>query len=343
MSDERRLQILRAIVQDYVATSEPVGSKALLERHRLGVSAATVRNDMAVLEEQGLIHAPHTSAGRVPTDAGYRLFVDRLSAIKPLSRAEKTAIQQFLECAVDLDDVVDRTARLLSSITHQVAVMQYPSLTRSSVRHVELVPMPGQRLMVVLIVNSGRVEQRVVEVERDLTDEAGGETLSLIRTRLNAQAADQRLVDAAAALRSLPTQFEPADRALVRAVVGALQDALVEEREERVVLAGTANLVRAGTDFPTSIGPVLEALEEHVVLLRLLSSVEVDDAAVAVRIGQENPVAGLHATSMVSTRYGAGNDLVAGLGVVGPTRMDYPTTMAAVRAVATYVSRILAE
>jgi heat-inducible transcriptional repressor len=343
MSEERRLAVLRAIVQDYVQTSEPVGSKALLERHQLGVSAATVRNDMAVLEEEGLIAAPHTSAGRVPTDAGYRLFVDRLSAVKPLSVAERAAISQFLEGSVDLDDVVDRTVRLLASLTRQVAVMQYPSLTRSSVRHVELVPIGASRLMVVLIVNTGRVEQRVLESHHDLLSAEGEDLLARVRGRVNAEAVGQRLVDAAAALEALPEQFGPAERDLVRAVVRSLEDALVEEREERVVLAGTANLFRFGTDFPLSIGPVLEALEQHVVLLRLLGEAHTGPDAVAVRIGHENPYAGLQSTSVVSTEYGTGADLVAGIGVVGPTRMDYPTTMASVRAVAAYVSRILSQ
>jgi heat-inducible transcriptional repressor len=343
MSEERRLAVLRAIVQDYVQTSEPVGSKALLERHHLGVSAATVRNDMAVLEEEGLIAAPHTSAGRVPTDAGYRLFVDRLSAVKPLSAAERAAIAQFLEGAVDLDDVVDRTVRLLASLTRQVAVMQYPSLTRSSVRHVELVPLAPSRLMVVLIVNTGRVEQRVIESSHDLASADSEALLARLRTKVNAVAVGHRLVDASAALQSLPEDFEPAARDLVRAIVRSLDDALVEEREERVVLAGTANLARVGTDFPLSIGPVLEALEQHVVLLKLLGAAHLGADAVAVRIGHENPYAGLQTTSVVSTEYGTGSDLVAGLGVVGPTRMDYPTTMASVRAVAAYVSRILAQ
>jgi heat-inducible transcriptional repressor len=343
MSEERRLAVLRAIVQDYVETSEPVGSKALLERHQLGVSAATVRNDMAVLEEEGLIAAPHTSAGRVPTDAGYRLFVDRLSSVKPMSAAERAAIAQFLEGAVDLDDVVDRTVRLLAQLTRQVAVMQYPSLTRSSVRHIEFVPISGNRLMVVLIVNTGRVEQRVIETTTDLTTGDGEATLGLLRAKVNARVTGARLVDAAATLSSLPDEFEPGDRDLVRAVVGSLDDALVEEREERVVLAGTANLTRVGTDFPLTIGPVLEALEQHVVLLKLLGTARETSDAVSVRIGHENPYAGLQSTSMVSTEYGTGADLVAGLGVLGPTRMDYPTTMASVRAVATYVSRILAQ
>jgi heat-inducible transcriptional repressor len=342
MIEERKLAVLRAIVQDYVQTSEPVGSKALLERHQLGVSAATVRNDMAALEDEGLISAPHTSAGRIPTDAGYRLFVDRLSELKPMSGPARHAISAFLEGAVDLDDVVDRTVRLLASLTQQVAVMQYPSLTRSSVRHVELVPIGTNRLMVVLIVNTGRVEQRVIESSRDLLAADSEQFIADLRSGLNAKAIGHQLNEAASRLQSLPDSFEPADRDLVRAVVRSLDDALVEESEERVVLAGTSNLMRFGTDFPLTIGPVLEALEEHVVLLKLLATMSNEGDVVAVRIGHENTHAGLTATSVVHTGYGTGSDVVAGLGVLGPTRMDYPTTMASVRAVARYVSQILA-
>ena len=131
--------MLRAIVEDFIATNEPVGSKTLVERHNLGVSSATIRNDMAALEEDGLIHQPHTSAGRVPTDAGYRMFVDRLGEIKPLSGAEKRAISAFLDGAVDLDDVLHRAVRALAQLTRNVAVVQYPTLSRSRVRHLELV------------------------------------------------------------------------------------------------------------------------------------------------------------------------------------------------------------
>src|SRR5882757_7526244 len=161
--EDRKLAVLRAIVEDFIATNEPVGSKALADRHNLGVSPATIRNDMAVLEEQGYIAQPHTSAGRVPTDKGYRLFVDRLSTIKPLSSAERRAIETFLANAYDLDDVVTRTVRLLAQLTRQVAVVQYPSLTRSSVRHVELLPLASARVLLVLITDTGRVEQRLID------------------------------------------------------------------------------------------------------------------------------------------------------------------------------------
>src|SRR5680860_957539 len=148
MIEDRKLAVLRAIVEDYVATEEPVGSKALVERHELGVSPATVRNDMAALEDEGFIAQPHTSAGRVPTDKGYRLFVDRLSGVKPLSAAERRAIATLLEGAIDLDDVVQRSVRLLAQLTRQVAIVQYPTLSRSTVRPVELVTLSQTRLPV---------------------------------------------------------------------------------------------------------------------------------------------------------------------------------------------------
>jgi heat-inducible transcriptional repressor len=337
VTEDRRLAVLRAIVEDYVQTREPVGSRALVERHSLGVSPATIRNDMAVLEDEGYIVQPHTSAGRVPTDMGYRLFVDRLSAVKPLSLAEKRAIQTLLDSAVDLDDVVDRTVRLLAQLTRQVAVVQYPSLSRSTVRHVELVRLDDRRLLVVLITNTGRVEQRIVEVPLAPDDALLGE----LRQRVNAATAGRRLGEVSTLVSSLPEQFAAPDVPVVRKVLDALEDSLAGEREERLVLAGTANLARSGTDFAQSIGPVLEALEEHVVLLRLLGEMAQVSGQVDVLIGSETAHAGLTEASVVASGYGSQGEVVARLGVLGPTRMDYPTTIAAVRAVAGYVSRIL--
>ncbi|RJK97048.1 heat-inducible transcriptional repressor HrcA [Vallicoccus soli] len=338
MVEDRRLAVLRAIVEDYVSTEEPVGSKSLVERHNLGVSPATIRNDMAALEEEGYIAQPHTSAGRVPTDKGYRLFVDRLSTVKPLTAAERRAIQSFLDCAVDLDDVVLRTVRLLAQLTRQVAVVQYPSLTRSTVRHVEVVPLGGTRVMLVLITDTGRVEQRVVECRQV----PGEQLLADLRSRLNAAVDGRRLTDVPDLVADLADRFEPAERPVVDTLLAVLLEALLEQSEERVVLAGTANLARFGQDFPLTIRPVLEALEEHVVLLRLLGEAS-DPSTLTVRIGSEIQHEGLSSTSLVSTGYGSGAEAVAKLGVLGPTRMDYPSTMGAVRAVARYVGQILAE
>lgn len=337
MLSERRLQVLRAIVQDYVGTEEPVGSKALTERHSLGVSPATVRNDMAALEDEGYIAQPHTSAGRIPTDKGYRLFVDKLAGVKPMSAPERRAIQNFLDGAVDLDDVVARTVRLLAQLTRQVAVVQYPSLTRSTVRHVELLPLAPARVMLVLITDTGRVEQRVVDCPAPF----GEASLADLRARLNSRVAGRRFTDVPQLVEDLPDAFEAEDRSAVSIVLSTLLETLVEENEERLIIGGTANLTRFGHDFPLIIRPVLEALEEQVVLLKLLG--EAKDPGVTVRIGHENAHEGLNSTSVVSVGYGSGGEAVAKLGVVGPTRMDYPGTMGAVRAVARYVGQILAE
>ena len=335
MLDDRKLAVLRAIVEDYVSTNEPVGSKALVDRHNLGVSPATIRNDMAVLEEQGYIAQPHTSAGRVPTDKGYRLFVDRLSTIKPLSGAERRAIETFLTGAYDLDDVVGRTVRLLAQLTRQVAVVQYPSLTRSTVRHVELVPVAAHRLLLVLITNTGRVEQRVIETPSDLTEESVGHLRALLNTCLDGCG----LGDVPTAVADLPEKVAIDDRPVAAEVLSVLLETLVEKHEEKIVFAGAANL--AAVDFSQSLREVLEALEEQVVLMRLLGEVG-ESSSVTVRIGTENPDQGLRTTSVVAADYGVGDRTLARLGVLGPTRMDYPSTMGAVRAVARYVGQILA-
>ncbi|HWG60997.1 MAG TPA: heat-inducible transcriptional repressor HrcA [Streptosporangiaceae bacterium] len=335
MLDERKLAVLRAIVEDYVSSTEPVGSKSLVDRHQLDVSPATIRNDMAVLEELGLIVQPHTSAGRVPTDKGYRLFVDRLSAVKPLSAAERRAIETFLAGAYDLDDVVMRTVRLLAQLTRQVAVVQYPSLTRSTVRHVELVPVTPKRLLFVLITDTGRVEQRTVELPDNIEEDSATQ----LRAVLNACLDGRRLTEVASVVADLPELVEPSERPNAAAVFSVMLETLVERSDERVVVGGAANLT--ATDFSKGLREVLESLEEQVVLMRLLGE-SGDRPSLTVRIGAENPVEGLRSTSVVAAGYGTGDQVLARLGVLGPTRMDYPTAMGAVRAVARYVGQILA-
>ncbi len=204
----RRLEILRAIVDEYVATQEPVGSKSIAARSGLGISPATIRNEMAVLEEEGLITHPHTSAGRIPTDLGYRVFVDKLATVKPLSSAERRAIETFLEGALDLDDVVLRTVRLLADVTKQVAVVQYPSMVKSRVRHVELVALTPSRLMMILITDAGRVEQRVLELSSDASEVF----LSTLRNQINNAVMGQRLPDVADRISGILESYSAADR-----------------------------------------------------------------------------------------------------------------------------------
>lgn len=335
VSETRKEAVLRAIVESYVATHEPVASKALAQYAALGVSPATIRNDMAALEDEGLIAQPHTSAGRVPTDKGYRYFVDMLASAA-LQESHQRAISTFLADAVELNDVVERSVRLLSHLTRQVAVVQYPSLRESAVRRVELVRMGPDRALAVVVSADARVEQAPVHVPTDLSDEDFDKLareLNEAATGLTPAPLERALESWAARHLELPWLRE-----LAAAVAAAAKGGTVE----RVVFAGTGNLTRSGGDLASDeVAAILDALEEQVVLLRLLHEMSAD-GPLAVRIGSETGHDALAGTSIVAAGYGT-ESAPSLLGALGPTRMDYPATMAAVRAVARYLSKAVSQ
>ncbi|MCV7346233.1 heat-inducible transcriptional repressor HrcA [Mycolicibacterium rhodesiae] len=337
-ADDRRFEVLRAIVADFVATKEPIGSKALVDRHNLGVSSATVRNDMAVLEAEGYIAQPHTSSGRVPTEKGYREFVNRIDDVKPLSASERRAILQFLESGVDLDDVLRRAVKLLAQLTRQVAIVQYPTLSTSTVRHLEIVALTPARLLMVVITDSGRVDQRIVELGDTIDDHQ----LSQLRELLGQALEGKRLAAASVAVADLAARLDGSGGlgdAVGRSAT-VLLESLVEHNEERLLMGGTANLTRNTADFGGSLRSILEALEEQVVVLRLLAASQ-EAGKVTVRIGQETEAEQMAGTSVISTTYGSSGTVYGGMGVLGPTRMDYPGTIANVAAVAMYIGDVL--
>lgn len=341
MVSERGLQVLRAIVQDFVDTREPVGSKAIVDRHAFGVSAATIRNDMALLEDEELITAPHTSSGRVPTDKGYRVFVDHLAELRPLTPAQRTAIATFLDGSADLDDVLVRTVRALTQLTGQVAIVQYPSFARANISHVELVQLGSGRMLVIVVTDTGRVSQRIAFVPEEFAEDVligmRNEVASLL-VGVSVREAAQR-VDAHLAT----TDAQPSLRdAAVVAVLRVVAEELEEFRQDRLVMAGAANLARTESDFRGSIYPLLEAIEEQVTLLKLMSEMVADDHGLSASIGRENAPFGLEEASVVAGEYDA-TGAQARVGLLGPTRMDYPTNFAAVRAVAKYLTRMLED
>ena len=338
MVSERGLQVLRAIVQDYVETHEPVGSRSIVDRYSFGVSAATIRNDMALLEDEELIAAPHTSSGRVPTDKGYRVFVDHLAQLRPLTVAQRTAIESFLTAPSDLDDLMVRTVRVLTQLTGQVALAQYPSFARAHLTHLELVALSPNRVLIVLVTDAGGVSQRMAPLPVDV-DEAD---MAILRARLSALITGRAVSEAAERLQSLLTADEHSHDVVLRALATIIVDELGAFRQERLVMAGAATLARREQDFRGSIHPLLEAIEEQVTLLRLMSEMEADSHGLAASIGTENASFGLGEASIVASNYAAPSG-TARVGVMGPTRMDYPSNLAAARAVARYLSRMLDE
>lgn len=336
-TDQRRGEVLRAIVTDYVATGEPVGSKLLVDRHNLGVSPATVRNDMSVLEEMGYLCQPHTSAGRVPTEKGYRAFVDQISNLRPLSLQQRKAIETFLLQAVDIDDVVERTVRALAQLTRQFAVVQYPVRGKSSLQHLELVKVGLTRLLLVIITDNGEVQQRFIETTTQLEDSQ----LAQLKILFNANLEGKGIEKIVLLSDFLPLQLDTDLRELVKQIFAQIIEVLGAQKSERIVMAGAGNLARRGTEFSNSIGEILDELEEQVILLRLFSQLDQDGKSVAVSIGSETGSACLEETSIITGVSGDKSGNLSHVGVVGPTRMDYPATMSAVRAVSKYLAHFL--
>jgi heat-inducible transcriptional repressor len=292
---------------------------------------------MSILEEEGLIHAPHTSAGRVPTDSGYRLFVDRLNDLKQLSTAERHAMETLLESSVDLDEVLGRSVRLLSQLTNQVAMVQYPTLGKARVRSVELVAVSDTRVMLMLVSDNNRIQQHVV----DSGEELDIEFLVQLRGKLNDLIAGAPLADVAKLTGGFEQGFAPSQRSFVGAIVAILLDQVDANRQDKLLLAGTANLARSEGDFGGDITPLLDAIEEQVVLLRLISEMEADQNGVSLLIGSENSIIGLSQASVLVSGYGNATEPLAKVGLLGPTRMDYSTNISAVRAIARYLSKSL--
>ena len=329
--------MLRAIVHDYIETNLPVGSKTLVERHSFGVSPATIRNDMALLEDEKLIVAPHTSSGRVPTDKGYRLFVDRLGEVKPLSIPERSAIETFMQGSADLDEVLGRTVRLLAQLTDQVAMVQYPSLEKGSVKSVELLKVGEKQALLILVTDISRIQQHLIHFENELDDEFVGN----LRAQMVGALQGASLSQVGAKLEDFSTKFAAERQSAVSLVLDNLLEQVDANRQDKIILAGTANLARREEDFKGSISPMLEAIEEQVVLLKLIQEMQTEHHGVSLRIGAENDIEQFATTSVVLSGYEKEGAEVAKLGVLGPTRMNYSNNIAAVRAVSRYLTQAL--
>lgn len=333
---ERALRVLRAIVTDYVSSREPVGSKSIAIKHGFNVSAATVRNDMTILEEEELITQPHTSSGRIPTDKGYRVFLDHLEELKPLTASQQRAINHFLDGANDLDELLGKATRMLATLTNQVAIVQYPSLKNDLIQRLEIINLSSRRLLLIVIAVSGRIEQLLIDTDYDVSVEETQALAKLIREFATGEPLG------AITSKELPlSSNKQFDAILVKMRDGLLGISQLQF-DSRLVISGAANLVRTEQDFSSSVFQVLEAIEEQVTLLKLFAQLQEDSRGIGSLIGRENTDFGLEETSIIATQYG--NKLGSSkLGVLGPTRMDYPQSISVIRAIARYLSKTLGE
>lgn len=338
--DERKGLVLRAIVSHYVSSGEPVGSRTIAEQYNLGVSSATVRNDMGALEEAGYIYQPHTSAGRIPTDTGYRFFVNQFASGAKLPVSDTRRIRSFfVEPRWELEDALRQTASLLSSFTDHAAVVFAPALARSVVRHIELVALDGNRAMLVVVADTGRVENHVILTSDDVDPALLDDTAKMLNRIVVGAPLDSAAEKMLGSLDLLPLEMrDTAERA-----GRVLADELTRNDAERVYLEGTSNIVDEDkfADLETVRG-VIGALEHRRVLLELLASALAGDR-VEVKIGSEIPGREMQFCTVITAPYRAEGDPIGSLGIIGPTRMDYRRTIAAVWEVAESLGHMLAR
>lgn len=335
----RREAILKAIITDFVLDGEPVGSKRVAEELELGVSAATVRADMAALEAEGFIQQPHTSAGRVPTDKGYRFYVDALAGVRDLQPEHLAALDGLMLGSADIEELLRRASTVLSRLTRYASLVAAPRLDRSRLRHVELVPLGSTTILTIMIVDTGQVRKQTIELDSPVAEH----DLQRARHAVNDAASDMRLTQTPDVVAGIASGAPPELQPLLEGIADALKEETSgSDAIERVFVGGSANLAGAGHfDRLEQVSQLYGLLEQQVVLIEMLrGTLEAGDPA--VRIGGELPLVELAACSVVASSYDLSGNRSGSIGVIGPTRMDYPQTLAAVKAVASSIENALA-
>jgi heat-inducible transcriptional repressor len=335
MLDERKATVLRAVVEEYIETAQPVGSGLVARAPGVQVSPATVRNDMAALEQEGYLYQPHTSAGRVPTEKGYRFFVDQIGGPGRLGPVEAKQVRSFFARAHgELEEMLDSTSRLLSSLTHLTAVVVGPPHEAATVRSVQLVGLTANVAVLVIVLSNGAVEKHTVEYGRDVEEVR----LAAVASRLAALLVGRPLADAVLVDVTDPaTGGDGTDDDLLAATLAPLRP----DAEESEVYIGGASQMAQAFDAVGSVREVLRVLEEQYLVVSLLR--DVLDRGLSVAIGTETGLENLADAAVVVAPYEVDGEPAGSIGVVGPTRMHYPQAMAAVAVVSSRLGRQLSE
>lgn len=324
MLSDRRQIVLRALIEEYIARALPVGSRTLVERYNLGISSATVRNELSLLEEMGYLAQPHTSAGRIPTDFGYRAFVDELLSESDPDNGEDALARELRESASDLDDLMDRTSQALARFTDCMTLLVPPRILSVDILLINLVLLTPQRLLTVIVTEDGQVFDRQMDLPRDYSQDEIGKTQEalnniLVGTSLSSTSGE------------LPLGASGFHDDLFRMVMAEILACLKDQNAIKAHPLGISHLL-GKPEFSDSscLMPVLEELEGDTMLLRVFNDAAASEEPV-VRIGHENDSEALSSVSLIANRFGEAEHSGLIL-IVGPTRMDYSQVLKAVRA-----------
>jgi len=338
--NERGKSILKAIINSYIATAEPVGSRTVTKRYDMGISPATVRNIMADLEEMGFLAQPHTSAGRVPTDRAYRFYIDTLLEVKSLPRQQEQKILNYPLPMDDFNHLLQETTKLLSGLSHYVGVVMAPKPAETVYRQIEFIPLTGRRALVVFVSEAGIVHNRMILLDEDVTQT----DLNRAAELLNREMKGRTLSEARARIVELMRQEKDRYAKLLARVMEGESEGGEETGTETKLFVGGLSEFFDIPDFGdmAKMKALFRAFEEKNRIVKLLDNAMSADG-VKVFIGSENPYFSMEGISVVTARYTGGSGVVGTLGVIGPTRMPYSTVIPIVDCTAKVLGRLLGE
>jgi heat-inducible transcriptional repressor len=331
--DERKAQILRAVVEEYIETAQPVGSGHVAKAASVQVSPATIRNDMATLEQDGFLFQPHTSAGRIPTEKGYRFFVDSMEGSGQLGNSQAQQVRSFFETAHgEIEQMLRSTSQLLSSLTSYTSVVVAPPHEVATIRSVQLVRLNGPVALLVVVLSNGAVDKHTIDIASDTDDSkvaiAGGHLVGLLLGRSVSQPTTDLLP---------PATGDPE----VDAVIASALEVIAIEVDEPGVYIGGASNTAAAFDAVGTVREVLRILEQQLVVVTLMR--DVVDRGLSVAIGTEMRMAPLSECAVVVAPYEVDGEPAGSIGLLGPTRMNYPQALAAVAVVSKRLGNRLSE
>jgi heat-inducible transcriptional repressor len=341
--NHRSRKILYAVVSEYLATGEAVGSRTITRRHGIDLSPATVRNVMADLEEMGLLEQPHTSAGRVPTDTGLRFFIDSLLKVRSLSPKEKEEIRERYGEGLDMDELFQRTSRVLSDITHYAGIVMVPNPARQRLRHIEFVPLSGGRFLCILVTQEGRIENKLVHADFPVELGQLERINNYLRQLLDGLTLDEVRERVLAEIGEVKNRYDAMVSSALRLSQAALERS---DTSAAVIVSGQSNLLDparpAEPDELARMRALLRVLEEKELMVRLLDRTMSSDR-IQVFLGAETALEPLGDSAVVAMPYGPGEQPIGAIAVIGPTRMNYGKVMSVVDFTADLVSEMISS
>lgn len=336
--DDRKRAILSAVIEDFIYSAEPVGSKRLVEKYGWSISSATVRNELALLEELGFLSHPHTSAGRVPTDRGYRFYVDNLSPADMAASTEMAEVARLSgRLTQEISELMRETSQFLSRLTSTLAIVYAPDLRREKIKHIDLIGLGSKNIMIVVILSNGAVSKQVAMVDTDLSDES----LSKLESRVN-EALIGMSVDRAWSVEVERRELSAPELDALDRIATSVFDSLHVSTSDRLYYDGATHLL----DYPemaasAEIRRVLAIVEHNYDLLEWLQAAS-KSGELTVSIGAENELE-LAGYTVIASGYEVQGESVGVLGILGPTRMDYRRSIFAVERIADQLGKALDE